>query len=368
MGVPRTADQSFGQLERLTRRETAYWLLSSALLILFSGTVILQFLTSEDWIANHLIQNEQYRRTLAVGLPGLVIVFCLYITAKRREISRLKITLFNQQALLQRLEERTNELETTLVELRRVNNLKDMLLSTVSHELKTPLTSIHSISQILLNYGDKDPGTTVRFYHLIHQETKRLSGLVNNLLDFAKIESGNLSWDVDDEDPKEILHSALAVTGVLAQERGLALREEVEDDLPLIRVDRDRIAQVITNLIGNAIKFTPEKGIITVGGKRVLDREKREMIRVSVRDTGPGVPKEEAELIFDWFHQAPSPGSKKPKGTGLGLAISKQIVEHFGGSIWVESEPGKGSEFIFTIPVRQAPTPEELQETQVARA
>jgi signal transduction histidine kinase len=344
-------------LERLYKRESNYWLLSAVLLIFLSATVILQFLTAGDWLPDTFLLNPQYRRTLSIGLPGLIIVFCLYITSKRREISRLKITLYDTRTLLDRLEERKKELEKTLAELRRVSTLKDNLLSTVSHELKNPLASIHSVSQILMTYGDKDAESRDRFYKLISNETKRLSNLVGNLLDLAKIEAGKLVWDLSVQDPRDILHAALAVSGVLAEERNIVLREEIRSELPPLLIDRDRIIQVITNLVGNAIKFTPDGGMITVSARQTTDRGKK-VVRFGVRDTGPGVATEQKERIFEWFHQAPRADGRKIEGSGLGLAISREIVDHFGGRIWVESKPRQGSEFFFTLPV--APKPEHL--------
>jgi signal transduction histidine kinase len=371
---PRTPqpDANRRHLEKLYKRESNYWLLSAVLLIFLSATVILQFLTAGDWLPDTFLLNAQYRRTLSIGLPGLVIVFCLYITSKRREISRLKITLYDQRALLDRLEERKRELEQALAELRRVSTLKDNLLSTVSHELKNPLASIHSVSQILLNYGDKDAASRDRFYKLIFEETKRLSNLVGNLLDLAKIESGKLVWDLSVQEPRDVLRAALAVTGVLAQEKNVGLREEIHGELPPLLIDRDRVIQVITNLVGNAIKFTPEGGTITVSARQTTDRGKK-VVRFSVRDTGPGVAQLEKDRIFEWFHHAPAADGRKVQGSGLGLAISREIVDYFGGRIWVESKPRQGSEFYFTIPVtpRQAPAPEppprqDRQEAPVA--
>lgn len=338
------------QLERLYKRESNYWLLSAVLLIFLSATVILQFLTAGDWLPDAFLVNPQYRRTLSIGLPGLVIVFCLYITSKRREISRLKITLYDQRTLLDRLEERKKELEKTLAELRRVSTLKDNLLSTVSHELKNPLASIHSVSQILITYGDKDAESRDRFYKLISNETKRLSNLVGNLLDLAKIEAGKLVWDLSVQDPRDVLHAALAVSGVLAAERNIVLREEIRSELPPLLIDRDRVIQVITNLVGNAVKFTPDGGAITVSARQTTDRGKK-VVRFGVRDTGPGVAAEQKDRIFEWFHQAPRADGRKIEGSGLGLAISREIVDHFGGRIWVESKPRQGSEFFFTLPV-----------------
>lgn len=339
-----------GNLEKLTRRETLYWLLSAVLLTLFSVVVIAQFLATEGRFGEEFFANAGDRRTLAIGLPGLVILFCLYVTLKRREIVRLKMTLFDQRALLARLEERTHELEKTLAELTRVSRLKDNLLSTVSHELQTPLTSIHSVAQLLLKYGHDPKRSHEDFYKIIYSETRRLSALVANLLDLAKIESGKMVWELSVQDPREITRTALATSAVLASERKITLREEITGDLPAILVDRDRIVQVMMNLIGNAMKFTPERGVITATAS-LDDAESASELRFSVRDTGPGVAEPERQRIFEWFHQAPAAGSSKTPGSGLGLAICREIVEHFGGRIWVENGPTGGAEFFFTVPV-----------------
>jgi signal transduction histidine kinase len=339
-----------GNLDKLAHRETLYWVLSAVLLTLLSLVVIAQFLTAEGSFGDEIFAQAGDRRTLAIGLPGLVILFCLYVTLKRREIARLKTTLFDQKALLVRLEERTHELEKTLDELTRVSQLKDNLLSTVSHELQTPLTSIHSVAQLLLKYGHDPNRSHEEFYRIIYGETRRLSALVTNLLDLAKIESGKMVWELSVQNPREILQASLSVSAVLAAERKITMREEITGNLPPILVDRDRIVQVLTNLIGNALKFTPEQGAITVAASESDDPDASELC-FSVRDTGPGVPESERSRIFEWFHQAPTGGSAKTPGSGLGLAICREIVEHFGGRIWVDRAPEGGADFSFTVPV-----------------
>lgn len=364
-GTPR------GRLDKLTRRESAYWVLSAVLLTLLSGVVIVQFLSAGNDFGEEFLSRAQERQTLAIGLPGLVILFCLYVTMKRREITRLKTTLYDQRELLGRLEERTRELEKTLEELTRVSRLKDNLLSTVSHELQTPLTSIHSVAQILMKYGDDRNRSHEDFYKIIYTETRRLSSLVDNLLDLARIESGKMVWDLSVQEPRDIIRAAVGLSSVVARERKITLREETTRPLPPVLVDRDRMVQVMMNLIGNALKFTPDRGVITVSAESTKAGDREEWIRFSVRDTGAGVPEEERTRIFEWFHQARTPaGGNKTPGTGLGLAISREIVEHFGGRIWVEDAPGGGAEFFFTLPVTKLadapPAPERAPETASA--
>ncbi len=341
-----------GELKRLNRKERNYWVLTTVLLIVLSLTVILQYLSSYGLVTIGLNAENQYRTTLSVGLPGLIILFCLYTTAKRREIQFLKSTLYSQQFLLRRLADRTNELENTLEELGKVGEVKDMLISTVSHELQTPLASIYTIAQTLLNY-DGDTATTRKFYRLISEESRRLSDLVRNLLDIAKMESGTMKWDIQLHRAEEVVSTAMAVTGVLAAERKIRITDHIGDDLPLLPIDRDRMIQVLTNLIGNALKFTPDGGHVEVRVNRATDRTGNEIdaVRFSVKDNGVGIPTDQLSHVFDRFHRAATPMGVRAKGTGLGLAISKEIVEHFGGQIWAESQPGTGSEFFFTIPL-----------------
>ncbi len=339
------------ELARLNQKEKNYWILTIVLLVVLSSTVIIQYLSSFGFVALSFAEANHYRNTLSVGLPGLVILFCLYTTAKRREIQYLKNTLYSQQFLLRKLAERTGQLESTLEELKKVGELKDMLLSTVSHELQTPLASIYTISQTLLNY-EGDEATTQKFYRLISEESHRLSGLVRNLLDIAKMDSGTMTWDIQQHQPQKVLESAIAVSEVLSAAQNITLTYKSDDDLPHIPVDRDRMIQVLTNLIGNAIKFTPDGGSVVVTASTATDQAgcPTDAVRFSVRDNGVGIPPDHLGRIFERFHQAATPMGVRAKGTGLGLAISKDIVEHFGGEIWAESQPGVGSEFSFTIP------------------
>ena len=347
-------ETSQNHLDGLNRKETLYWILSAILLALLSATVIVQYISSDDWIAEDIFTGSVNRRTLSIGLPGLVIIFILYVTAKRKEIRRLNVTLYDQRTLLHRLEEHTVKLESTLDELKRVNGLKDHLLTTVSHELQNPLTSIHSVAHLLMKYDDESTETRDKFYGIIHDESKRLSALVNNLLDLARIESGRMVWDLSLQDPKEMFRTTLTAAGIIAGEKRIVIREEYDDTPEPILVDRDRVIQVIGNLIGNAIKFTPGRGTITARIVSVKN-DGDKMVRFSVSDTGPGIPDDEKEKIFEWFHQIPSKTEGKKPGTGLGLAISREIVEHFGGRIWVDNAIGGGSEFNFTLPVAELP-------------
>jgi signal transduction histidine kinase len=256
-----------------------------------------------------------------------------------------------------RLELKSRELEATTAELRAANErlkeldrLKDDFLSTVSHELRTPLTSIRSFSEILFDNPDLDNAERSRFLTIIVKESERLTRLINQILDLARMEGGRMEWQMEDIDPSGVIEEALAVTGGLFAEKSIRLETKLEGVFPLVHVDRDRLMQVIVNLLSNAVKFCPPSDglVVVTGGMR------EEGLYVSVADNGPGVAPDKRQLIFEKFQQANDSPTDRPGGSGLGLAISRQIVEFFGGRIWVEGVPGHGAKFAFTIPLTRA--------------
>jgi Na+/proline symporter/nitrogen-specific signal transduction histidine kinase len=252
-----------------------------------------------------------------------------------------------------RLEEKQHELERTTAELRAANErlkeldrLKDDFISTVSHELRTPLTSIRSFSEILYDNSDLDIDDRRRFLAIIVKESERLTRLINQILDLAKMEAGRMDWQMEDVDAKALIEEALAVAGGVFAERAVKLELNLDPNIPHIYADRDRLIQVIVNLLSNAVKFCDrDNGLVVVSAAARNDG-----LYLSVADNGPGIPPEKRKLIFEKFQQANETLTDRPGGTGLGLAISRQIVEFFGGQIWAESVPGHGAKFAFTIP------------------
>lgn len=258
------------------------------------------------------------------------------------------------EELERRVNERTAALENALTELQRLDEMKDLFLSSVSHELRTPLTSIRSFSEILLRYDRENPETRKEFLQIINTESERLTRLINDLLDLSRIEAGGMVWQDGPLSLREIIEDAARAQHQLRVEKSLFLRLEISPDLPTVHADRDRIQQVLTNLLGNAIKFSPQGGEILIAAEAMdgsTSAESPGWVKVSVSDQGVGVDEKHHEIIFDRFHQIPAETFReKPKGTGLGLAICKEVVNHYGGRIWVESRPGKGSTFSFTLP------------------
>lgn len=245
-----------------------------------------------------------------------------------------------------KVQERTSELTRAYEELKELDRLKDEFLSSVSHELRTPLTSIRSFSELLLTFGDEDKENRTEFLTIIHDESKRLSRLINDVLDIAKIESGRMEWRPEKISVVDLLENTLDLNRPLLREKGMRARVEYDEAFQPAFADRDRITQVVTNLLSNAIKFSPDRAEIIL-----RSHIEGEEVVVEVQDFGKGIPPEELPLIFDRFRQIMDKKAGKPPGTGLGLSICKQIVEHHGGRIWAESKEGEGSSFYFTLPV-----------------
>jgi Na+/proline symporter/nitrogen-specific signal transduction histidine kinase len=252
------------------------------------------------------------------------------------------------------LEEKSRELERATAELREANErlreldrLKDDFMSTVSHELRTPLTSIRAFSEMLFDDPEIEINERKRFLGIIVSETGRLTRLINQILDLAKLEAGRAEWTTIAVDLAEIVRESAESMGQIFRDKGVALTLDVPAAGAVVLGDRDRLTQVIINLLSNAHKFVAEGS----GEVRVSVRREDKAIRVAVADNGPGVPDDERETIFEKFRQGGSVLTDKPRGTGLGLPISRQIIEYFGGSLWVESDPGGGATFYFKLPV-----------------
>ena len=250
----------------------------------------------------------------------------------------------------QELEEATRELKAANERLKELDRLKDDFISTVTHELRTPLTSIRAFSEILHDNPDLDPGERQRFLALVIRESERLTRLINQVLDLAKIESGLAEWRTAELDVREIVLEAIHATSAIFKSRGVTVEARLAPAVPPVMADRDRLMQVLLNLLSNAAKFcTPGTGRVEVrlegdaGG-----------VRVEVEDNGVGISRENQALIFEKFRQVGDTLTEKPAGTGLGLAICRRIVGHFGGRLWVESEPGRGSVFSFRLPAPAA--------------
>jgi Na+/proline symporter/nitrogen-specific signal transduction histidine kinase len=251
------------------------------------------------------------------------------------------------------LEQKSRELEAAYAELRSANErlteldrMKDDFVSHVSHELRTPLTSIRSLSEILHDNPDLDVAARGKFLSVIIQEAERLTRLINQVLDLAKMEAGRAEWQMAEVDPREAVEHAASATAQLFEDERVKLEVHVADDVPKVLADRDRLVQVLINLLSNAAKFC-EPG---VGRVWVSVQAQPGALRIDVRDNGPGLSEKDQEIAFEKFRQVGDTLTDKPRGTGLGLPISREIIQHFGGRLWVESVLGRGATFSFVIP------------------
>ena len=255
------------------------------------------------------------------------------------------------------LEQKSRALETATAELRAANSrlqeldrLKDDFISTVTHELRTPLTSIRAMAEILQSRPDLDAGRRAHFVSVIVKESERLTRLINQVLDLAKLESGAADWHSSDVDLRALIDDAAASTAAMLRERAVQLRLNMPAEVPLLRSDRDRLMQVLLNLLSNAAKFCePGQGQITID-LQVRPHE----LQVDVSDNGIGVEPADQQSIFEKFRQVGDTLTDKPQGTGLGLPISREIIQRLGGRLWVDSTPGMGATFSFTLPRRAA--------------
>jgi Na+/proline symporter/nitrogen-specific signal transduction histidine kinase len=250
------------------------------------------------------------------------------------------------------LEEKSQSLQLATDELRRANEqlksldlLKDDFMSSVTHELRTPLTSIRALAELMRDDPGMDAAQRQQFIAIIVSETERLSRLVNQVLDMAKIESGHAEWVISRVDMDSLIRRAVVTTGELFHEKQIAVELALPADVPKVQADEDRLMQVMMNLLSNAAKFVPVPG----GRVQVGLQADAQGLTVSVQDNGPGVPPEQQALIFEKFRQG-GRADHRPQGTGLGLPISRDIVAHFGGRLWLDSVPGQGAKFSFFLP------------------
>jgi signal transduction histidine kinase len=252
--------------------------------------------------------------------------------------------------LFRDIQDQRHQLEFANERLKELDKLKSAFLSNVSHELRTPLAAVKSL---IVNMLDGVTGSLndkqVRYVTGIKESTERLTRLINDLLDLSVIEKGRTELKLAHFSLTKLLDEVADNLRPTAENKLIRLDAPPAEETVTVWADRDKIAQVLTNLIGNAVKFTSSQGQVNVSVHKNGDA----WVEVSVADTGPGIAPHEANKIFDEFYQVRQSDQKKSKGVGLGLAISKKLVEMHGGKIWVESVVGKGSTFSFTVPMSQ---------------
>ena len=244
------------------------------------------------------------------------------------------------------LERATDELRAANERLQELDRLKDEFISTVTHELRTPLTSVRSIAEILHANPEIEKEQQQSFTSIVVKESERLTRLINQVLDFQKIETGRMEWNFTPLHLTDIIQDALNATHQLIKDKNISLTRVLPSYIPVIRGDRDRLIQVLVNLISNAVKFCDKDQ-----GKIDLRLQvQKECLQLDVVDNGIGIRAEDREIIFEEFRQVKHNLKGRPPGSGLGLAIARRIIEFHGGSIWVASQEGAGSTFSFTLP------------------
>jgi signal transduction histidine kinase len=251
-----------------------------------------------------------------------------------------------QQSLEKKVEERTHELTLALEAVKKASRRKTDFVSSVSHELRTPLTSIKGYASILLTgkLGNL-PREAVERIEKMNRHSDELAQLVNELLDISRIESGKVSMKLEVQNLKEIAEKVLDLLSVQLTEKQIEVRLDIPRGAENITADRNQIERVFINILGNAIKFTPAKGIITISSRKT-----DHSIQIDISDNGYGIPAQAQESIFEEFYRVDNPINQEAKGTGLGLTLVKHIIEAHKGKIWVKSKEGAGATFSFTLP------------------
>jgi GAF domain-containing protein/anti-sigma regulatory factor (Ser/Thr protein kinase) len=301
----------------------------------------------------NVVIRAGYRAVLVVPLlrPGEIVGILVVRRKTAGEFPESTIDLletFADQSVLAIQNARLfREIEEKSRELAEASKHKSQFLANMSHELRTPLNAILGYAELMLDSIYGEPSEKMRaVLERLQSNGRHLLGLINDVLDLSKIEAGQLTLSLNDYSLGDMVHGVVSAVEPLAAEKRLAFTAQVAPDLPSGHGDERRLSQVLLNLVGNAIKFT-DKGEVAVRASVANGA-----FTVAVCDTGPGISAVDQAKIFEEFQQADSSITRKKGGTGLGLSIAKRIIEMHGGRIWVESEPGKGSTFYFTLPVR----------------
>lgn len=296
-----------------------------------------------------LVQFVETRLAGAIGGASARVAVASVVqedTLEIEDVMRILDEASREAAELRGLNERLKSLDA----------LKDDFMSSVTHELRTPLTSIRALAELMLDDPAMDGAERQRFLGLVVAEAERLTRLVNQVLDMAKIESGAAEWRSAEVDLCALVRQAVQTTGELFRERGACVVEDLPPAAPPLCADADRLMQVLVNLLSNAAKFVPAGR----GRVEVSLRATPHAVAVTVRDNGPGVPPGQEALVFEKFRQG-GDAAQRPQGTGLGLPISRRIVEHFGGRMWLEPASGQGACFGFELPLRAEATQPETR-------
>jgi signal transduction histidine kinase len=302
-----------------------------------------------------LVHFVETQLTGAIGSASARVMVASVVEEEALELDdvmRILEEASQLRAYSRALEEKSHSLQLATDELRAANEklksldrLKDDFMSSVTHELRTPLTSIRALTELMQDDPEMELEQRQQFLGIVVAEAERLSRLVNQVLDMAKIEAGHVEWHETDVDMRDVVQQAVNSVAGTCRERGITLHTQIPEQLAVLRADSDRMVQVVLNLLSNAIKFVPPAN----GRIGVCLQDVPAGVTVTVTDNGPGIPADKHALVFEKFRQVDN-ASGSQQGTGLGLPISREIVEHFGGQMWLESETGGGACFGFFLP------------------
>ncbi|MGE5305506.1 MAG: sensor histidine kinase [Alphaproteobacteria bacterium] len=310
-----------------------------------------------EQLASAANQAREMSIVIGVGCLFAILLMSLITTrsitrpvsllkSKTREIAEGRFEGGVQVASPPELAELATAFNTMCERLKEIDRMKADFFSSMSHELRTPLTSIKEGTGLLLDgVGGETTDKQRKLLAIVAEESNRLIGVVNSLLDLSKMEAGMMTYDFEITTLEPLIRRAVAEITPLVEAKQISLQSTIEAQLPKAKLDAERILQVLRNLIGNAVKFTPKGGYVSVVARPVNGK-----LEVSVKDSGPGIPAESLRTIFEKFHQGAHNRAKSRQGTGLGLAIASSIISSHGGKIWAESEIGQGSRFVFVLP------------------
>lgn len=233
-----------------------------------------------------------------------------------------------------------------ITELRKLERMRSEFIANVSHELRTPLSAIKGFVETLLDGAINDKNSNIKFLNIINEHVMRLDRLINDILDLSKIETKAIKLKKEIISIKDIIDKVVSLLKSKADEKEIKVNIDISENLPQVKIDKEKIMQVFFNLLDNAIKFNINKGQITISARMLEDK-----IKIDISDTGIGIPEKDSGRIFERFYRVDKGRSRELGGTGLGLSIVKHIVELHEGTVSVESKLNKGSKFSFTLPI-----------------
>lgn len=310
-----------------------------------SSFILSPLITKEGLCGLAFLGSETESSLITEGDEELVLILTNSISQALENAKLFEETYRSHQELERKVKERTRELSYALEEIKKISRRKTDFVSAVSHELRTPLTSIKGYTSILLSekLGGLPKEVKERLERM-NRHCDELVGLINDLLDLSRIETGKIKFEFIYQKLDSIISDVLELLSPQIKEKNIEIKLNIEREISVF-VDQVQINRVFINIIGNALKFTPENGRIAIEAK-----EKDNVVQVDISDTGIGISEKDLSFIFDEFYRVDNPINQKIKGTGLGLSLVKSIIEAHKGKIWIRSKLGEGSTFSFTLP------------------